>query len=87
MLYIIHFDRPISDRHTCQHYCGFAENVEARLADHKAGKGARLTQVANEKGIGYNVVWTAEGDRKDERKMKNSKKNFGRYCPVCKGRK
>lgn len=85
MLYILHFDQPISPDSTTQHYMGYAQDVNSRLSDRKAGKGARLTQVANERGIGYNVVWTAEGDRKAERAMKNRKKNFGRWCPVCKG--
>lgn len=82
MVYLLHFSKPISSNHTCQHYLGYAEDVEARLSDHKAGYGARLTQVANELGIDYEVVRTWEGDRKKERKLKNLK-NSPKLCPIC----
>jgi predicted GIY-YIG superfamily endonuclease len=83
MVYLLHFDSPISENHTTQHYIGYADDVNARIKEHKAGHGARLTQVANERGIGFEVVRIWEGDRKYERQLKN-RKNAPRLCPICK---
>ena len=81
--YLLHLDRPLSDRHTCQHYLGWAADLEARIAAHLAGRGARLTQVALERGISFTVVrvWPA-GDRTLERALKNRKAG-PKLCPVC----
>ncbi len=85
-VYEFHFDQPISDKHTTQHYIGSANDVEARYREHLAGKGAKLTQVALEKGISFHVVrvWDAGKDqgRKLERKLK-SQHNGPRLCPLC----
>lgn len=82
MVYLYHFDKPISPNHTTQHYLGSTDDLEIRDADHRAGRGARLTQVANERDIDYTVVRTWEGDRKLERQLKNLK-NAPKLCPVC----
>ena len=81
-VYLLHFDAPISDRHTCQHYLGYAGDLAARLAEHAAGRGARLTQVALERGIGWKLAATWPGDRSTERRLKN-RKCGPRLCPVC----
>lgn len=84
MVYLIHFDKPISPDHTCQHYIGYTTSLKKRLAEHKAGSGARLCQVANERGIDYKVVRTwSNGTRRLERQLKN-RKNSPRLCPICK---
>jgi len=89
-VYQLHFDRPISSAHTTQHYIGSAADVEARLAEHRAGTGARLTQVANERGIGYSVVrtWDAPDGkgRQLERQLKNQKQG-PRLCPICEAKR
>lgn len=85
-VYLLHFDRPVSERHTCQHYIGSADAPYVRLEEHRAGRGARLTQVANERGIGYRIVrlWEAEpGEgRKLERQLKR-RKEAPALCPLC----
>jgi len=85
-VYLIHLDQPISH---AKHYLGYSslENVIDRLARHKAGKGARLLQVANERNITYSIIRTWEfatwqEARKFERKLK-SQKHTPRLCPVC----
>lgn len=82
--YLIHFDRPISDRHTTQHYLGFtSQSVKRRLLAHLQKRGSRLTQVAIERGISFRVVriWR-NGTRSLERQLKNRKE--GPYlCPLC----
>ncbi len=85
MVYLIHFARPISDKHSCQHYIGYTSlSGKKRLAVHKSGRGARLTQVANERGIDYKIVrmWRKSGTRSLERKLKNYK-NAKFLCPIC----
>lgn len=81
-LYLIHFDRPISEGHTSQHYLGFAEELMPRFYAHLHGRGARLTQVAVERGIGFELVRAWQGNRSDERRLKNQK-NAPRLCPHC----
>lgn len=46
--YLIHFERPY--RHA-RHYLGWTVDLEARLAKHRAGNGARLLRVATAAGI------------------------------------
>jgi len=79
MIYLLHFDRPMSH---ARHYIGFAGDVAARLREHQAGRGARITQVAVGRGIELTLVRTWEGGRHDERRLKQSK-NGPRLCPIC----
>lgn len=88
-LYLLHFHAPISDRHTTQHYLGFAdgelEDVLERLAAHAQGRGARLTEVAYERHIPFTLarVWLGKGAvRTFERRLKNQKQG-PRLCPLC----
>lgn len=81
-VYLIHFERPISPQHTTQHYTGYADDWHRRLAEHRAGQGARLTQVAVERGISFDVVAVWAGDRGYERRIKQLKAAT-RLCPIC----
>lgn len=82
MVYLLHFSAPISPRHSCQHYLGYAGDLASRLAEHKAGRGARLTQVALERGITWELARTWQGDRALERQLKN-RKGARVLCPIC----
>lgn len=84
-IYLLHFSSRVSDGHTTQHYMGWARDLKGRVRHHKNGTGARLTQVAVERGISMEVVRTWEGTRDDERRLKNGKRGT-RLCPVCSGR-
>jgi predicted GIY-YIG superfamily endonuclease len=79
MVYLLHFDRPYKH---ARHYLGFAHDVELRLADHRAGHGARLMEVIADAGITFTLARTWEGDRPLERSLKNQK-NSPRLCPIC----
>ena len=81
-VYLLHFNRPISSRHTTQHYIGFAECLATRIQRHESGNGARLVQVAKERGIHFKLVRVWCGDRELERRLKNWK-CAPRLCPVC----
>jgi predicted GIY-YIG superfamily endonuclease len=86
-VYLLHFRQPIAPgKHTCQHYMGSAQDLMQRLAEHRTGQGARLCQVAIQRGIDWELarVWeapAAEG-RKLERKLKNQKRG-PKLCPIC----
>lgn len=82
-VYLLHFSDRINPTHPCQHYIGFSEDVATRITQHRAGQGARLCEVAKERGISMELarVWW-EGDRKLERQLKN-RKNSPKLCPLC----
>jgi predicted GIY-YIG superfamily endonuclease len=48
-VYLLHFDRPLKH---AKHYLGYANDLQARLEQHRSGNGARLIQVVQEAGIG-----------------------------------
>lgn len=83
-VYLFHFEKPISSRHTCQHYIGYADDLASRVQDQWNGgsKAARLLQIAKQRGIGVELVRAWRGDRTFERQLKN-RKNGPRLCPVC----
>ncbi|MFN8493116.1 MAG: hypothetical protein U0350_36270 [Caldilineaceae bacterium] len=64
-VYLLHFLRPISDKHTCQHYIGSTEALRWRLGKHRADPDARLLQVAKERGIEFTParVWSGARGR------------------------
>lgn len=80
-VYLIHFDPPYKH---ARHYMGWTDNgVEQRLAEHRAGRGARLTQVAAAAGCELILVRTwSNTERAHERVLKN-RKNAPRMCPLC----
>ena len=83
VVYLLHFSQPIAPgRHTARHYIGFTNDLEQRIAQHRAGTGARLCEVAKERGISFVVAQLWEGDRALERKLK--RRHAGpRLCPIC----
>lgn len=82
--YLFHFAKPLgSDKHSIQHYYGYTpRTVEARYTDHKAGRGARITQVLNEKGIDYWPVMDTPGNRDIENNIKAGG-SLKPLCPEC----
>lgn len=82
-VYLLHFSRPIHPDRPCQHYLGYSEDVARRVTEHKSGKGARLCEVAKQRGIDMKLVrvWW-DGDRNLERQLK-SRKNGRHLCPIC----
>ena len=84
-IYLLHFARRINPTRPARHSVSDAEDIAQRLAEHAAGRGARLTQVAIERGITWEVARTWDGpdaDRTRERQMKRWK-HSPRLCPVC----
>lgn len=81
MVYLLCFHKHY--RHA-RHYIGWTDNLEARIARHRKGQGARLIEVITKAGIGFDIARTwPNGDRTFERRLKN-RKNAARLCPICK---
>jgi predicted GIY-YIG superfamily endonuclease len=70
VVYLFHFSEPY--RHA-RHYAGWTVDLEARLAEHQAGRGARLLQVIAQAGIGWTLARTWEGSRARERQLKRQR--------------
>lgn len=80
MVYLIHFSKKYKH---AGHYVGYTTDINARLAAHKKGNGARLMRVVTEAGIDWELVRVWEdGDQKFERSLKK-KGNISRKCPIC----
>jgi predicted GIY-YIG superfamily endonuclease len=77
-VYLLHFTTPYKH---ARHYRGWTTDLEARLALHRAGKGARLMTVIRDAGIGFFVAKTELGTRARERQLKQ--RGAVRDCPVC----
>jgi predicted GIY-YIG superfamily endonuclease len=79
-VYLLHFDRPYKH---ARHYVGWtARNVKRRLAEHEAGRGARLLAVVREAGIGWQLARLWPGSRARERQIKRQG-GHARHCPLC----
>ena len=82
-VYLLHFDRPFgTDRQQAKHYTGYAADLDARLAQHGTGNGARLLAVVHEAGIGWTLARTWPGGRTRERQLKRQG-GASRRCPLC----
>jgi hypothetical protein len=79
-VYLLHFDRPLAH---ARHYVGVAldGNVDRRLAEHLAGQGSPLVRAVVAAGIRVDLVLSAQGDRKLERRWHN--RHGSRICPRC----
>ena len=78
-VYLLHFNRRY--RHA-GHYVGSTSDLDARLAAHRAGRGARLVEVIVAAGIDFTLARTWAGGRELERRIKRRKAS-PRLCPLC----
>ena len=79
-VYTLHLRRPLAH---AAHYTGWARDLDRRLDHHRNGTGARMLQVARERGIDWTVVTVEPGDKKRERQLKKQG-GASRRCPICK---
>jgi predicted GIY-YIG superfamily endonuclease len=79
-VYLLRFEKPIAKGSTTQTYTGWAADLAARIQAHRLGNGARLTQVAKERGISFEVVRVWSGGRGTERRIKNLKNGRALAC-------
>ena len=80
IVYLLHFERCY--RHA-RHYIGFTQNLEQRLAQHRAGRGSPLVAGAIAEGIDLQPAAIWEGNRHDERRLHRQKNTRARLCPLC----
>jgi len=81
VVYLIHLSRPY--RHA-RHYLGWTQNLEQRLAEHRAGRGSPLLAAAIADGIELELAATWPGDRHEERRLHRYHNTPRRLCPICK---
>jgi predicted GIY-YIG superfamily endonuclease len=79
-VYLLHFNAPFGH---AKHYTGWSADLSLRLAEHAAGRGARLTEVVAAAGITWTLARTwPNKTRSDERRIKNQG-GASRRCPLC----
>ena len=79
-VYLLHFNAPFGH---ARHYTGWSADLSLRLAEHAAGRGARLTEVVAAAGITWTLARTwPNKTRSDERRIKNQG-GAARRCPLC----
>jgi predicted GIY-YIG superfamily endonuclease len=79
-VYLFHFDQRYEH---AGHYTGWAEDLDHRVAEHQAGRGARLIQVITQAGISFRLARTWPGvTRARERQLKRQG-GASRHCPIC----
>ena len=86
-VYLVCFDALLGDlanpKGRAGHYLGWADDVDARMAEHRAGRGARILAACVQRGIAFHVVRTwADADRSFERRLKRQH-NAWKHCPRC----
>lgn len=88
MLYLVHLDRPIG---RSRHYLGYCDSsfygpeaaLRSRVERHRHGAGSKLLAAANQAGVGWRVVWTGAGGRREELRVKRLHGTLEAMCPVC----
>jgi predicted GIY-YIG superfamily endonuclease len=79
VVYLVHFTKPY--RHA-RHYTGWTADLDSRLAEHQAGRGARLLQVITQARIDWTLARTWTGTRARERQLKRQG-GASRRSPIC----
>lgn len=83
VVYLLHFTSPYKH---ARHYTGWTADLDARLAAHRSGQGARLMEVIKAAGVGFIVAKTEPGTRTRERQLKRQG-GASKRCPVCAARR
>jgi len=78
-VYLIHLDTPYKH---ARHYTGWTHDLDARLEEHRNGRGARLMEVIKDAGITWRLARTWPGTRVRERAIKD-RHEAPRLCPYC----
>jgi putative endonuclease len=83
-VYLIRFSEPLGNaKHQAQYYLGSCDDgrLDARLAEHRAGRGAAITRAAVQRGARLDVVMTWPGGRREEKAMKRRKNHAKLWRP------
>lgn len=80
VVYLLHLQFPLAH---AQHYVGYSDYLEARLAHHRNGSGSDFLRAVSEERIEFlPVVLYIGADRHFERLLHNTH-NTAAYCPIC----
>lgn len=82
LIYLLHFERSY---HHARHYLGYTDDLEARIAAHRCGRGSPLVAAAVRDGIEFCVAATWPGDRTAERLLHRRHNSPRQLCPICRG--
>jgi hypothetical protein len=77
---LLHFERSC---HHARHYLGYIDDLEGRLAAHRAGRGSPLVAAAVRDGIDLELAAAWPGDRHQERRLHRYRSSPRRLCPIC----
>jgi hypothetical protein len=82
-LYLLHLNQRLGreGRNGAEHYLGWTPRAELleRLRAHGTSSGARMLEVARQRGIGWHVGMVARGTPGDERRLKR----YGHHDELC----
>lgn len=83
-IYLLHFDRPFGH---ARHYLGYTgRELDARITDHREGRGSALVRAVLASGIDFHVALSfklpLDRARSVERLLKNGG-TMSRICPHC----
>lgn len=90
-IYLVHLDQALGNggnngANSASHYTGWAEDVPARMRQHRRGQGSRMLAEASRRGIRLRVVALERGTRERERQLKTIAAAPTR-CPICNERR
>jgi predicted GIY-YIG superfamily endonuclease len=84
-VYLLHFSRPY---HHARHYVGFSQRVEARIREHRRGRGSPLVEAVFNAGIEIFVARTWDDVTVAfERRLHLAGRARQYGCPICFGRR
>ncbi len=92
MVYLLHFNTPVGNaNHKASHYIGYCrtnDQLSDRLAQHRAGAGARITaHLCQTQHSDFLLARTWPNQpRTEERRLKRYHKS-AQLCPICKQEK
>ena len=83
-VYLLHFTVPY---HRARHYIGSTRRgrVETRLAEHRAGRGARLCRQALAVGSELVLARVWEGVPLSLERELKQRRGAAPFCPICRG--
>jgi len=84
-VYLFHFNAPLGNlsnpRAQARHYVGFSDDLDARIKQHLAGKGAKIVAAALKQGLVFELYhWPAP--LASEKLIKRRKETHV-FCPAC----
>jgi len=85
-VFLLHFAQPVNPDYPARHYLEYAENIAARLRDHRSGDRTRTSGImyaCYERNIAFLVarIWQ-DATRRNEYQLRQLANN-PKLCPIC----